>query len=130
MPRDPEEVVYFEAPDHSAGAYFSTWQMAGQLLLDAMRDTLRIELRNLPATDHGSWEVLSRSESNSGPELEMLTEYFNLSAKYRIVSRLLGRGDRYVRLSLHDYHCIDPVVSAAHSSPIVASLVLVEERQR
>ena len=125
--RDPQEVVYFESPDGTAGVYLSTWCVTGQSLLSALEGTQAIEWRNLPSPEHGQWEVLRRSESDHGVQIEAVTEYFNRADNYRIVSRLLGRDDHYVRLAYHDYSCTDARVSAEQSDPIVASLILRDE---
>ena len=126
LEREPKEVVYFESPDHTAGIYFSTWRINGQSLSSALEDTRRIERRNLPKSDHGHWEALRDSQVVKGSEVESIVEYFNRVDKYRILSRLLGRDDQYIRVTYHDYGCVDLKVSAERSDPIVGSVVLTE----
>jgi hypothetical protein len=127
--REPKEVVYFESPDGTAGVYLSTWRIAGQPLIAAMRDTQAIEERNLPPTERGRWEVL-KSDQLGGSDIEAATEYLNRTDRYRIVSRMLGRGDFYVRLTYHDYDCVDPSESAQRSEPVLASLTLRSGRMQ
>lgn len=122
--REPPEVVYFEAPDHSAGVYFSNWRVAGQSLRAAMQDAGAIERQSLPPSATGEWEVLRQLEADTDSQLETTTEYLNRVDQYRIVSRLLGRDDEYVRMTYHDYACTDLGRSVERSGPIIESLAL------
>jgi hypothetical protein len=124
--REPDGTVYFESPDHATGVYLSTWRANGQSLADALRDTRAIELRNLPPSDAGRWEIIGSAEPGNGPVFDTTVEYLNRLERHRIVSRLLGRGDQYVRLCYHDYKCEDANVSARQSAAIISSLVLKE----
>ena len=114
---------YFEAPDHACGVYLASWQVQGNRLLDAMRVTRRVELKHLPG-DQAHWVVVGKSESAGGAETEVVTEYFDRSDSYRIISRLLGHHDYYVRLVYHDYDCNDLATSNERSEPVVRSLRL------
>lgn len=125
VPQESEDSTYFESPDGSAGVYFSTWGTRGKSLADVLRDTWAIELRNLPDADSGKWEIVERSETSDGTWIEACAEYLNRADGHRIVSRLLGRDEFYVRLSYHDYDCIDRVKSAELSATILASLTLI-----
>jgi len=122
--RDPNEVVYFESSDRTAGVYLSTWRVSGQSLLAAMRDARVIEKRNLPPTEHGRWEVLRSEELDNGADVEAAAEYLNRTDRYRIASRLLGRNDYFVRLTYHDYDCVNPTDSAERSGFVLTSLRL------
>jgi hypothetical protein len=121
-----EGVTYFESPDRCAGAYFSAWRTRDQSLFDAMQDTRAIEYRQLPPSSDGSWEIVGSTECVNEGLTEFLTEYLNRVDRYRIVSRLLGRGDWYVRFTFHDYNCADLAVSKGLSDPWLASLALRE----
>lgn len=72
--RDPNEVVYFESPDRTAGVYLATWRVPGQSLVAAMRDARAIEKRNLPPTERGRWEVLKSEELDNGVDIEAAAE--------------------------------------------------------
>ncbi|HET9232651.1 MAG TPA: hypothetical protein VFP10_00760 [Candidatus Eisenbacteria bacterium] len=122
--RDPEEEVYFESPDGAKGVYVSAWRTRNQSLVEAMRDTRAVEKRNLPPSGRGSWEVLTSKELDSGPDIDAETEYINRADRYRIVSRLLGRDDFYVRMTYHDYDCADPAESEESSRSVLQSLTL------
>ena len=119
-----EHTTYVEAPDGSQGVYVSTWRDSRRPLLTAMQEARAVERRNLPHAGNGSWEVLQSTE-NDGPScIELLSEYLNLAATYRIVSRMLGRDDCYVRLTYHDYDCKDLAFSIERAEPWVRSLSL------
>jgi len=125
-PRSDEQ-VYFESPNRSEGVYFIAVQTKNQPLRAAFQDMRVIEFRNLPPSEEGTWEVLSSTEEVRGAEVDAVTEYYNRTDNYRIVSRLLGREDFYVRLTYHDYYCTDPAVSARQSFHLLNSLTLLPE---
>jgi hypothetical protein len=124
-PFDSEQTLYFEAADEAAGVYLSTWGIPGRPLREALEQLRAIELQNLP---DGSWDVLTRSENESGSEMEFVTEYFDRSSNYRIVSRALGRDGFYVRLTYHDYDCENLGDSTDRSQPLLDSLKLLPQR--
>lgn len=121
--------LYFEAPNQTEGVYLSTWQTRDQPLRSAMLDTREIERRNLPDVD-GEWELLKSLEEEDHSHVEVFTEYFNPTAQYRIVSRLLGRADYYVRFTYHDYDCGDVRASTERSDPWIQSLALRDQDLR
>ncbi len=120
---ESEGTVYFEAPDGAAGVYVTTWGVNGEPLRDVMDAAREIEQSNLPESK-GAWAVVGHTHDENGEQIEMLTEYLNRTDGYRIVSRLLGRNDFYVRFTFHDYGCDDVAVSAERSDPVVRSLML------
>lgn len=83
-----------------------------------------IERQNLPTAGDGEWELLHATERDGDSHIEVRTEYFNRGAAYRIVSRILGRGDYFVRLSYQDYDCQDVRFSTERSEPWISSLCL------
>ncbi|HYV18756.1 MAG TPA: hypothetical protein VFC25_06985 [Verrucomicrobiae bacterium] len=121
---EPSQEVYFEAPDHTAGVYISTWRIADESLQKALQTTRAVELKHLPAPRSGFWQVVSSTPIEDTPEIDARAEYFNRADQYRIVSRLLGRGDKYIRVTFHDYGCSDRARSARRSEPIVDSFML------
>ena len=122
--RGIEGTTYFEAPDGHEGIYRSTWRDTTQPLLKAMLDARTAEQRNLPTAGDGEWELLQTTETEGEANTEVRSEYFNRDAAYRIVSRLLGRADHYVRLSYHDYACTDLRVSTERSEIWIGPLRL------
>jgi hypothetical protein len=119
-----EKTTYFEAPDGTQGVYLSTWRTDDEPLLAAMRSARVIEQRHLPTAGDGEWEVLQSTEQEGELCTEVRSEYLNRAAGYRIVSRLLGRADCYVRLTYHDYGCADLTISNTRSEPWIQSLCL------
>jgi hypothetical protein len=120
---DPPQ-VYFESPDHTAGIYISTWQIAGESLQKALERTRAIELKHLPKPTSGFWQVLLSMPIAAAAEIDTRADYLNRADQYRIVSRLLGRGEKYVRITFHDYGCGDLVQSNQRYEPIVSSFAL------
>jgi hypothetical protein len=121
---EPGESVYFYAPDSTAGIYISTWRITDQSLQSALQHARAIELKHLPAPTAGFWQVISSTNIEAAPEIDARAEYFNRADHYRIVSRMLGRADQYVRITFHDYGCADRAKSALRSEPILESFVL------
>jgi hypothetical protein len=124
---DAEPGVYFEAPDHTAGIYISTWRIRDESLQVAIQHARAIELKHLPAPTTGFWQVVSSTPIEAASEIDVRAEYLNRADHYRIVSRTLGRDHQYVRVTFHDYGCTDMALSAQRSEPIMASFGL---RQR
>ena len=126
---DINHATYIEAPDGSHGVYVSAWRDTSRPLLAAMLEARAIERRNLPDVGGNDWEVVVSTEQHSRADVEIRSEYLSRSANYRIVSRSLGRGDSYVRLTYHDYNCRDYQNSAERSEPWVLSLRLLDGKR-
>ena len=98
---------YVEAPDGTAGAYFSEMLIRVGDLEHGVRRVRAAELDSLPG-GADRWQIVRESERFTPTGAEISTDYYQGDDCYLICSRVLGQGRRVVRMSFHDYDCENP----------------------
>jgi hypothetical protein len=116
-----------ESPDATAGAYFLHVVVRDNDLIASMRSTQANEVAMLP-DDGAGWHTRVVSDPVDGSDPQLLTRYYNATARYLICSCMKGRGRRFVRMTFHDYDCGDPERSVHEPHRWLASLSLDDPR--
>jgi len=98
----------------------------GDDLVASMQRARSAERNSLPRNGDG-WRAVGQCELAGGPDVDFSTDYYNTSDRYLICSRMLGRGRRFVRMTLHDYDCEDPARSTHQPHRWLASLTLQDD---
>ncbi len=127
--QDDESAVHFGADDDSKAVYITAHQLDGG---DDSSEEARVqwlvdkELANRAGMENYNWAIVGPSVTIEQGVCSVVLDSFDDARQYRIMTKLLLRGDTLIRAAFHDYLAEDIALSIAYFSPIVQSLRLRE----
>lgn len=119
------DAPYFESSDGSKGCYVKSLSFSPPPHRTAPQIAAHIQRVHRQAFEDdpkSKWRVMREESSSKGETAHSILDLFDKANSYRVLSKVLARGERAVQLTLHDYSCEDYAASVRFFSSIAESL--------
>jgi hypothetical protein len=116
---------YYESSDGARGLYVSAWQLAEDdaKSVEAISESFFIpHFRQLANMTGSNWVLLSRVSQVEAVGLATVVDSYDARNNYRIVCKLVIEPPFAIRLSFHNYNCLNSGVPESEFQFITQSL--------
>lgn len=123
--QDDEAAVHFGADDESKAVYITSHKLEhadGTSEEDSVQWLVDNELSGRGGMEGYNWAFVGPSVAHQDGVCCIVIDTFDDARHYRIVTKLLLRGQTLVRAAFHDYFVEDIAHSIAYFSPVLQSL--------